>query len=114
MDNPSFSDSITEVHDAPKSSGSSSTSSGQPHRSCARCPSRMSSIDRDKHLICIRCRGYECLVDLRWEECESWSKEEILAHERFANRYLLNQRAGVNVLVKVLRSLPLLLRPVLR
>ena len=69
--NPGFSDSITEVHDAPKSSGSSSTASGQPQCSCARCPSRMSTIDRDKHLISIRCLGYVCSVDLRCEECES-------------------------------------------
>ena len=82
LDNPGFSDSIMEVHDAPKSSGSSSTSSGQPQRSCARSPSRMSSIGRDKHLTCIRCRGYEGSVDLRCEECESWSKGEILAHEK--------------------------------
>ena len=81
LDNPGFSDSITEVHDASKSSGSSSTSSGQPQRSCARCPSRMSSIDRDKHFICIRCRGYECSVNLKCEECESWFKEGMLAHE---------------------------------
>ena len=82
MDNPGFSDSVTNVKDAPKSSGSSSASNGQPKRSCAKCPTRMSSIDRDKHLICIRCRGYECLVDLRCEECEGWSKEEMLVHEK--------------------------------
>ena len=79
MDNTGFSDSITVVLDAPKSSGSSSALSGQPQRSCARCPSKMSSIDRDKHLICIRCRGYECSVNLR---CENWSEEEMLAHEK--------------------------------
>ena len=79
LDNPGFSDSITDVQDAPKSSGSSSASSGQPHRSCARCASRMCSIYRDKNLLCLRCRGYECSVDLR---CESWSKEEMLAHEK--------------------------------
>ena len=82
MDNTGFSDSITVVQDAPKSSGSSSASSGQPQRSCARCPSRMSSIDHDKHLICICCRGCECSVILRCEECENWSKEEMLAHEK--------------------------------
>ena len=80
LDNPGFSDSVTSVQDAPKSSGSSSASSGQPQRSCAKCPSRMSSIDRHKHLICMRCRGYECSVDLR---CEGWSKEEMLVHEKF-------------------------------
>ena len=68
LDNPGFSDSITDVQGDPKSSGSSSASSGQPQRSCARCYSRMISIDRDKHLLCIRCRGYECSVDMRCEE----------------------------------------------
>ena len=80
LDNPGFSDSVTNVQDAPKSSGSSSASSGQHQRSCAKCLTRMSSIGRDKHLICIRCRGYECSVDLRCEECEGWSKEEMLSH----------------------------------
>ena len=85
LDNPGFSDSVTNVQDAPKSSGSSSASSGQPRkRSCAKCPTRMSSIDRDKHLICIRCRGYECSVDLRCEECEGWLKEEMLVHGKIS------------------------------
>ena len=76
LDKPGFSDEIAvEVHDAPKSSGSSSTSSGHPQRSCSRCSSRMSSFDRDRHLICTRCRGFECSVELRCEECECWSKE---------------------------------------
>ena len=42
----------------------------------------MSSIDRDKHLFCIKCRGYECSVELRCDECKDWSKEEMLAHEK--------------------------------
>ena len=82
LDNHGFSDSVTSVQDAPKSSGSSSAPSGQHQRSCAKCPTRMSSIDCNKHLICIRCRGYECLVDLRCGECEGWSKEEMLNHEK--------------------------------
>ena len=85
LDKPGFSDLITDVQDAPKSSGSSSASSGQLQRSCVRCYSRMSSIDRDRHLLCIRCCGYECSVDLRCEECENWSKEEMLAHEKICN-----------------------------
>ena len=79
-----FSDSITVMQDAPKSSGSSSASTCQPQRSCARFCSRMSSIDRDKQL-CMRCCGYKCSVDLRCEECENWSKEEMLAHEKIRN-----------------------------
>ena len=42
----------------------------------------MSSIDRDKHLYCIKCRGFECSVELRCDECKDWSKEEMLAHEK--------------------------------
>ena len=81
LDNPGFSESIASTQDAPRSSGSS-TSSGLQQRSCAKCPSRMSSIDRDKHLYCIKCRGYECSVELRCDECKDWSKEEMLAHEK--------------------------------
>ena len=84
LDNPGFSDVIAvKVHDAPKSSTSSSASSGHPQRSCSRCLGRMSNFDRDSHLICTRCREYDCSVDLRYEECESWSQEEILAHEKY-------------------------------
>ena len=79
LDNPCFSDSITDMQDAPKSSGSSSASRCHPQRSYARYYSRMSSIDCDKHLLCIRCRGYQCSVNLR---CENWSKEEMLVHEK--------------------------------
>ena len=81
LDNPSFSDSITDMQDAPKSSGSSPASRCQPQRSCARYYSRMSSIDFDKHL-CIRCLGYQSSVNLRCEECENWSKEMMLVHEK--------------------------------
>ena len=42
----------------------------------------MSSIDRDKHLYWIKCRGFECSVELRCDECKDWSKEEMLAHEK--------------------------------
>ena len=81
LDNPGFSEAIASGQDAPRSPGSS-TSSGLQQRSCAKCPSRMSSIDRDKHLYCIKCRGYECSVELRCDECKDWSKEEMLAHKK--------------------------------
>ena len=112
LDNTGFSDSITVVQDAPKFSRSSSASSGQPQCSCARCPSRMSSIDHDKHLICICCRGCECSVIFRCEECENWSKEEMLAHEKIRKSLASKSKGGVNLPLKLLRSLPLLLRPV--
>ena len=81
LDNPRFLEAIAGTQDVPRSSGSS-TSSGLQQRSCSKCPSRMSSIDRDKHLFCIKCRGFECSVELRCDECKDWSKEEMLAHEK--------------------------------
>ena len=84
LDDPGFSNVIAvKVHAAPKSSSPSSASSGHPQRSCSRCHGRMSSFDRDSHLICTRCREYECSVDLRCEECDNWSQEELLAHEKY-------------------------------
>ena len=46
----------------------------------------MSSFDRDRHLIFTRCRGFECSVELRCEECECWSKE-MLAHEKYRKSF---------------------------
>ena len=81
LDDPFFSDSITDMQDAPKSSGSSSASKCHPQSFYTGYYSRMGSIDCEKHLLCIRCRGYQCSVNLRCEECENWSKEEMLVHE---------------------------------
>ena len=86
-----------KVHDAPKSSSSSSALSGLPQHSCSRCFDRMSSFDRDIHLFCTRCQNYKCSVALTYEEYESWSQEEILAHEKYRYRLLQNLRAGVKV-----------------
>ena len=82
FDDPFFSDSITDMQDAPKSSESSSASKCHPQRSYTGYYSRMSSIDCDEHLLCICCRGYQCSVNLWCEECENWSKEEMLVHEK--------------------------------
>ena len=104
LDNPGFSDTITDVKDTPKSYGSSSASSGHPQRSCARCYSRMSSIDRDKHLIDMRCRDYECSVILRCEESENWSKEEMLVHEKIhkslASKSIGRDKSSTKVVMK--------------
>ena len=82
LDNPGFSVDITdaEVHfsDPPKSSGSSSTSSGDStRRSCKKCHGRMSSFSLDKHLFCTKCRGSGCNLMSRCDECMQWTKEEM-------------------------------------
>ena len=84
LDNPGFSVDITdaEVHfsDPPKSSGSSSTSSGDSaRRSCKKCHGRMSSFSLDKHLYCIKC-GSDCNLISSCDECMQWTKEEMEAY----------------------------------
>ena len=69
LDKPGFGVGTTdaEVHrsDPPRSSGSSSTSSGDsPRRSCTKCHGRMSSLSLDKNLFCMKCRGSECTMIL--------------------------------------------------
>ena len=48
------------------------------HRSCTRCTRRMSSIIYDKHSLCLNCRDVQCSLDVRCDECKSWSLEVML------------------------------------
>ena len=85
LDKPGFGVVTTdaEVHrsDPPRSSGSSSTSSGESTRqSCSKCHGRMSSLSLDKHLFCMKCRGSECTLDTRCNECISWTEEEMIRY----------------------------------
>ena len=81
LDNPGFNVDITdaEVHhsDPPKSSGSSTSAGDSVRRSCKKCHGRMSSFSLDKHLFCIKCRGSDCSLTSRCDECMQWTKEEM-------------------------------------
>ena len=81
LDNPGFQVDVSEVEihhvDVPKSSSGSSSSGEATRRSCAKCHGRMSCFSLDRHLFCIKCRGSECNVDSRCDECFSWTKEEM-------------------------------------
>ena len=81
LDNPGFNVDITdaEVHhsDPPKSSGSSTSSGDSARRSCKKCHGRMSSFSLDRHLFCIKCRGSDCSLMNRCDECMQWAKEEM-------------------------------------
>ena len=84
-DKPGFSVDITdaEVHSSgpPKSSGSSSTTSGDTaRRSCKKYHGRMSSFSLDKPLYCIECRGSDCNLMSRCDEFMQWTKEELEAY----------------------------------
>ena len=82
LDKPGFGVGTTdaEVHfsDPPRSSGSSSSTSGEAtRRSCTKCHGRTSSFSLDKHLFCTKCRGSECSMNSRCDECIQWTKEEM-------------------------------------
>ena len=81
LDNPGFEVDVTDVKvhqvDVPKASSGSSSSGEAARRSCSKCHGRMSSFSLDRHLFCTKCRGSECSVSSRCDECFSWTKEEM-------------------------------------
>ena len=54
-------------------------------RRCLRCPTRMSSTDKDPHLVCSACRGLDCWEGSKCLECRNWSLD-------IFSKYLSNQR----------------------
>ena len=82
LDNPGFQLDVSDqvdIHqsDVPRPASGSSSSGEFSCRSYSRCHGRMSSFSLDRHLFCIKCRGAECDVNSRCDECFSWTKEEI-------------------------------------
>ena len=78
LDNPGFSTTGKDFanasleHSSQPLSGSSSSapSSGEStRRSCPRCHGRMSSFSVDRHSFCTKCRGNECNLHCRCDEC---------------------------------------------
>ena len=49
-------------------------------RSCPRCGRRMSSLQFDKHTLCVVCRDIKRSLDTRCKECKAWSKELMLGY----------------------------------
>ena len=66
----------------PKASSGSLSSGESTWRSCNKCHGRMSSFSPDEHLFCIKCRGSECSVTSRCDECFEWTKEEMESYVR--------------------------------
>ena len=82
LDNPGFQLDVSDqvdIHQSvvPRPASGSSSSGESSRRSCSRCHGRMSSFSLDRHLFCIKCRGAECDVNSRCDECFSWTKEEM-------------------------------------
>ena len=64
---------------APPSSGSSSDSAADRH-TCITCHRWMSKKLFDRHTMCVSCRGSDCDIDHRCEECTEWLEDEVLLY----------------------------------
>ena len=49
-------------------------------RSCPCCGHRMSSLQFDKHTLCVVCRDIKCSLDTKCKECKAWLKEFMLGY----------------------------------
>ena len=61
----------------PSTSESSVETPVDGRRKCSSCPRRMSKKSADRHTICISCRGFDCDINNRCEECLEWSEDDI-------------------------------------
>ena len=81
MDDPGF---LPPVPPAPPSSSESSIEApSDGRRKCSSCPRRMSKKSADRHMICVQCRGFDCDINSRCDECLDWSEEEISKYAKY-------------------------------
>ena len=81
LDDPGFTPPIPSVH--PSSSDSSVETPVDGRRKCSSCPRRMSKKSADRHTVCITCRGFDCDINNRCEECLEWSEDDIVAYAKY-------------------------------
>ena len=81
LDDPGF---LPPVPPAPPSSSESSVETPTDgRRKCSSCPRRMSKKSADRHTICVQCRGFDCDLSSRCEECLDWSEDEISKYAKY-------------------------------
>ena len=81
LDEPGFAPPVPPVR--PSSSESSVEAPVDGRRKCSSCPRRMSKKSADRHTICVSCRGFDCDIDSRCDECLEWSEEDILKYAKY-------------------------------
>ena len=81
LDDPGFMPPVPPVR--PSSSESSVETPVDGQRKCSSCPRRMSKKLADRHTVCVSCRGFDCDVDCRCDECLEWSEEEIIKYAKY-------------------------------
>ena len=78
LDEPGFAPPVPSV--PPSSSESSVETPVDGRRKCSSCPRRMSKKSADQHTLCVSCRGFDCDLNNRCEECLEWSEEEVVKY----------------------------------
>ena len=81
LDEPGFTPPVPPVRVS--SSESSVEAPVDGRRKCPSCPGRMSKKSADRHTICVSCRGFDCDIDCRYDECLEWSEAEILKYAKY-------------------------------
>ena len=79
LDEPGF---TAPAGSAPPSSDSSADPPPESRSKCVSCPRRMSAKTADSHTICVSCRGFDCTIDTRCEECIDWPEEEVRSYAK--------------------------------
>ena len=75
LDEPGFTASAGST--VPQPSDSSAEPTPDSRSKCLNCPRRMSAKTADRHTVCVVCRGYNCNLETRCEECIEWLDEEV-------------------------------------
>ena len=81
LDEPGFAPLVPPV--PPSSSESSVETPVDGRRKCSSCPRRMSKKSADRHTLCVSCRGFDCDLNNRCEECLEWSEEEVVKYAKY-------------------------------
>ena len=81
LDEPGFAPPVPLV--PPSSSESSFETPVDGRCKCSSCPRRMSKKSADRHTICVSCRGFDCDLNNRCEECLEWSEEEVVKYAKY-------------------------------
>ena len=83
LDEPGFKPPGAPVPVSPSSSDSSVEAPSDGTRRCIACPRRMSKKTADRHTLCINCRGFDCNINTRCEECLEWPEEEVRLYAKY-------------------------------
>ena len=90
---------IPPVH--PSSSDSSVETPVDGRRKCSSCPRKMSKKSAVRHTVCITCRGFDCDINNRCEECLELSEDDIVAYAKYCKSLKSRESSSANQKSKI-------------